>query len=262
MGVFFSNKNKNMNIVITGATSGIGLATARLFASKGHTLILLARRLEKLKEISALLQFTYKNNNIFFQCDVQNHQQVQNVFEKLKSANLGVDVLINNAGLSRGLEPIQDGILQNWEEMIDTNVKGLLYVSKEAIPLLKQANNPTIVNISSIAGRWVYPNGNVYCASKSAAKVLSEAMRIDLNQLGFRVVNIDPGLVETEFSEVRFHGDTERAKKVYEGYEPLTAENVAECIYFAVSAPSNVVIADMMILPKAQASATIVNKQQ
>lgn len=251
-----------MNILITGATSGIGLATAKLFASKGCTLILIARRLEKLKEISASLQYAYKNNNIFFQCDVQNQQQVENVFTKLKNANLGVDVLINNAGLSRGLEPIQDGLLQDWEEMIDTNVKGLLYVTKEAIPFLKNSSNPTIVNISSIAGRWVYPNGNVYCASKSAAKVLSESMRVDLNSLGFRVINIDPGLVETEFSEVRFHGDAERAKKVYEGYEPLTGDDIAECINFAVSAPSNVVIADMMILPKAQATATIVNKKQ
>ncbi len=249
-----------MNILITGASSGIGLSTAKLFASQGHTLILLARRLEKLKKLSAFLQLEYKNNNIYFQCDVQDYSQVQTVFSKLDDANIGIDILINNAGLSRGLEPIQDGILQNWEEMIDTNVKGLLYVTKEAVPFLKKSTNPTIVNIASIAGRWVYPNGNIYCATKSAVKMLSESMRVDFHQLGFRVVNIDPGLVETEFSEVRFHGDTEKAKTVYQGYEPLTGNDIAECITFAVNAPSNVVIADMMVLPKAQSTATIVHK--
>lgn len=252
---------KFKTIFITGASAGIGESCAEVFAEAGARLILLARRREKLVNLSARLLKMYGTETFSIECDVRNYKTVEKVINNLPDEWKNIDVLINNAGLARGIERIQEGVLENWEEMIDTNIKGLLYVTRLILPEMIKRGEGHIVNVASLAGRFVYPGGNVYCATKYAVKALSEGMLIDLNGTNIRVTNIDPGLVETEFSEVRFHGDTERAKKIYEGYTPLTGRDIAEIILFTVSRPKHVMIQDILVTPTDQVNPYILNKK-
>lgn len=246
--------------LITGATSGIGKSCAHLFAQQGYQLILVARREEKLKEVAKHLADKYAVEIKILIADVRDNSVLKEVFESLPEDWKKVDVLINNAGLSQGLDPVQNGDTNDWDTMIDTNVKGLLYVTKIVSNWMIAAKKGHIINIGSIAGKEVYPNGNVYCATKHAVDALNKGMRLDLLPHGIKVTAINPGMVETEFSVVRFKGDEDKAKKVYEGLEPLLAQDIADAIWFAVSRPAHVNINDMLIMPTAQASATVVNR--
>ncbi|MES2379127.1 MAG: SDR family oxidoreductase [Bacteroidota bacterium] len=247
--------------LITGATAGIGEACAQLFAREKYNLVLTGRRLDRLEKLAASLNKKYNTEVAVCAFDVRDREQVINNFESLPAKWKKVDVLINNAGLSQGLDPIQNGSLDDWDTMIDTNIKGLLYVSKVVSNWMITNGKGHIVNLGSIAGKEVYPNGNVYCATKAAVDALSKGMRIDLLSHGIKVTAIHPGAVETEFSEVRFHGDKERAKKVYDGFEPLVANDIAETIWFVVTRPKHVNINDMLIMPTAQATAAIINRK-
>lgn len=249
----------NQTVLITGATSGIGKATAELLASKGFRLILCGRRTERLNELSAQLNQQTEVQTLQF--DVRDRDEISNAISTLPNKFSQIDILINNAGNAHGLDPIQTGNLDDWDAMMDINVKGLLYVSKAIIPQMIERNNGFIVNIGSTAGKEVYPNGNVYCASKHAVNALNKGMRIDLNKHNIRVSAVHPGLVETEFSEVRFKGDIERAKKVYQGYQPLKPEDIADIIHFVITRPYHVNIEDLVVFPTAQATSTIINKQ-
>lgn len=249
----------NQTVLITGATSGIGKATAELLASKGFRLILCGRRTERLNELS--VQLNQQTEVQTLQFDVRDRDEISNAISTLPNKFSQIDILINNAGNAHGLDPIQTGNLDDWDAMMDINVKGLLYVSKAIIPQMIERNNGFIVNIGSTAGKEVYPNGNVYCASKHAVNALNKGMRIDLNKHNIRVSAVHPGLVETEFSEVRFKGDTERAKKVYQGYQPLKPEDIADIIHFVITRPYHVNIEDLVVFPTAQATSTIINKQ-
>ncbi|ERM84825.1 short-chain dehydrogenase [Rhodonellum psychrophilum GCM71 = DSM 17998] len=244
--------------LITGATSGIGKATALSLANLGYNIIATGRRKERLEALKAELP---EEAQLFTLCfDVKDREAVKAAFASLPESWRAIDVLINNAGNAHGMDPIQSGNVDNWDAMMDINVKGLLYVSKEVMPGMVERESGTIVNIGSIAGKEVYPNGNVYCASKHAVDAITNGMRMDLNPFGIKVIGIHPGLVETEFSLVRFKGDEDRSKKVYQGYDPLKAADIAEIIAFAVTRPAHVVMADIVILPTAQASATILKK--
>ncbi|NDK57049.1 SDR family NAD(P)-dependent oxidoreductase [Pontibacter fetidus] len=244
--------------LVTGATSGIGRATAVALAKQGYQIIAAGRRKERLEELQQELEGVTTVLPLLF--DVRNKEAVQYAIASLPAEWQQIDVLVNNAGNAHGLAPIQDGSLEDWDAMLDINVKGLLYVSHAVIPFMKQRGKGHIINIGSIAGKEVYANGNVYCASKFAVDALSKAMRIDLVQTGIKVSEVNPGAVETEFSEVRFKGDKERAASVYQGYEALRSEDVADLIAFIVTRPPHVNLAEVMILPAAQASATIINK--
>ncbi|WP_367865642.1 SDR family oxidoreductase [Pedobacter sp. WC2423] len=246
--------------LITGATSGIGKACAHLFAQQGYQLVLVARREEKLKEVAQHLADKYAVEIQILIADVRDNSVLKEVFESLPEDWKQIDVLINNAGLSQGLDPVQNGDTSDWDTMIDTNVKGLLYVTKIVSNWMIAAKKGHIINIGSIAGKEVYPNGNVYCATKHAVDALNKGMRLDLLPHGIKVTAINPGMVETEFSVVRFKGDEDKAKKVYEGLEPLLAQDIADAIWFVVSRPAHVNINDMLIMPTAQASATVVNR--
>lgn len=240
--------------LITGATAGIGEACARLFAQQKYDLIITGRRTERLTSLSQELTDVYGIKVTALTMDVRSKEEVQKL-ETLSDDWKKVDVLINNAGLSQGLDPINSGNTDDWDVMIDTNIKGLLYVTKVVSTwMVNNARGGHIINIGSIAGKETYLNGNVYCATKHAVDSLNKAMRIDLLPHKIKVTGIHPGAVETEFSEVRFKGDTERAKKVYDGYEPLHAQDIAETIWFAVSRPAHVNINDMLVMPTAQAS--------
>lgn len=251
----------NKIVFITGASAGIGKACAEVFASKKYKLILSARRIEKVQKLAQELQKAYGIEVIPLKMDVRKKSDVHRVLESLPQQWQEIEVLINNAGLSQGLDPIFSGSTDDWDRMIDTNIKGLLYVSRAVIPQMKDRQSGHIINIGSIAGKEVYPNGNVYCATKHAVDALSKAMRIDLLPYGVRVTALHPGAVETEFSLVRFKGDEDRAKKVYEGFVPLYAEDIAEAAWFVVSRPKHVTINDMVIMPTAQANATQIHKQ-
>ena len=244
--------------LVTGATSGIGKATAQILAKNNYKIILCGRREDRLLELKKELSSFTEVCTLSF--DVRDKKAVFDSINSLPEAFSKIDVLINNAGNAHGLDSIQNGDLDDWDAMIDINVKGLLYVSKAIIPKMIAQKSGHIINIGSIAGKEVYPNGNVYCASKHAVDALNQAMRIDLNPFGIRVGGIHPGAVETEFSEVRFKGDSERAANVYKGFEPLRAEDIADIIHFVVSRPYHVNIADLIVLPTAQASATVMNK--
>ncbi|GAA4103937.1 SDR family oxidoreductase [Mucilaginibacter panaciglaebae] len=242
--------------LITGATAGIGEACAELFARENYNLILTGRRADRLEKLAAKLNKKYDTEVAVCAFDVRDREAVTTNFENLPAKWKKVDVLINNAGLSQGLDPIQKGDIDDWDTMIDTNIKGLLYVSRVVSNWMIKNGKGHIVNLGSIAGKEVYPNGNVYCATKHAVDALSKGMRIDLVQHGIKVTAIHPGAVETEFSEVRFHGDKERAKKVYDGFEPLVAEDIADTIFFVVSRPKHVNINELLIMPAAQATAS------
>ena len=247
--------------LITGATSGIGEACAHLFAQQGYRLVLVARRQNKLEELAKHFADKYAVEIKTLIADVRDKVALTAVLEALPDSWKEIDVLINNAGLSQGLEPIDKGDTNDWDAMIDTNVKGLLYVTKVVSNWMITNKKGHIVNIGSIAGKEVYPNGNVYCATKHAVDALNKGMRMDLLPHGIKVTAIHPGMVETEFSVVRFKGDEERAKKVYDGFEPLLAPDIADAIWFAVSRPAHVNINDMLIMPTAQASATLLQRK-
>ena len=248
----------SLTAFITGATSGIGKATAELFAKNKIRLVLCGRRAERLEELQQTLGKITDVTTLQF--DVSNKEAVFLAIKSLPDNFRDIDILLNNAGNAHGLSSIQDGDLDDWDAMLDINVKGLLYVSKAIIPNMTARNSGFIVNIGSIAAKEVYPNGNVYCASKHAVNALNKAMRIDLNKHNIRVSAIHPGAVETEFSEVRFKGDTEKAKSVYAGYKALQAADIADIIHFVVTRPYHVNIEDLIVYPTAQASATIMNK--
>ena len=245
-------------ILITGATSGIGLAAAKKLVNEKNQLILCGRRQRKLDEISEELS---KSANVLSLCfDVSNKNEVNRLLNDLPEQFSSVDVLINNAGNAHGLDTIQDGSLDDWDNMIDSNVKGLLYVSRVIIPKMIEQKCGHIINIGSLAGREVYEKGNIYCATKHAVNAISKAMRIDLNKTGIKVSEINPGLVETDFSNVRFKGDSNLAEKVYQGYKALQANDIADIIEFVINRPSHVNIADILVLPQAQATSMVINK--
>ena len=250
----------NKIALITGATSGIGKACAEILAENNFDLIITGRRNDRLNELSDHLKQKRQIKVLTLNFDVRERNKVEQILNDLPNEWKNIDVLINNAGLAAGVDPIQKGDINDWDIMIDTNVKGLLYVSRMVIPWMVEQKKGHIVNIASIAGKEVYPNGNVYCASKYAVDALSKGMRIDLVNYGIKVTNIAPGMVETEFSEVRLHGDLEAAKNVYKGFEPLKAEDIADTVWFALSRPAHVQIGDVLILPSAQASATLVKR--
>ncbi|GAA3967598.1 SDR family oxidoreductase [Mucilaginibacter dorajii] len=242
--------------LITGATAGIGEACAHVFAREGYNLILTGRREDRLNKVASYLNDKYNVEVTAMSFDVRNRAEVIENLNELPAEWKNVDVLVNNAGLSQGLDPIQKGDIDDWETMIDTNIKGLLYVSKVVSNWMIDNGKGHIINLGSIAGKEVYPNGNVYCATKHAVDALNKGMRADLLPFGIRVTAVHPGAVETEFSEVRFKGDRERAKKVYDGFEPLIAQDIAETIWFVASRPAHVNINDLVIMPTAQATAT------
>ncbi len=247
--------------LITGATSGIGEACAHLFAREQYNLVLTGRRTDRLEKLAKKLNSKYNTEIAVSSFDVREREQVISNLEELPAKWKKVNVLINNAGLSQGLDPIQNGSYDDWDTMIDTNIKGLLYVSKVVSTWMVANKFGHIVNLGSIAGKEVYPNGNVYCATKAAVDALNKAMRIDLLPYGIKVTGVHPGAVETEFSEVRFKGDKERAKRVYDGFEPLVAADIAETIWFAVSRPAHVNINEIIVMPTAQASAAIIARK-
>ena len=243
---------------ITGATSGIGKSTAKLLGQNGYRIIACGRRQERLDELKADLTATTDVHLLNF--DVRDKESVFTAIESLPEDWKQIDLLVNNAGNAHGLSSIQNGSIDDWDAMIDINVKGLLYVSKAIIPGMVARKAGHIINIGSIAGKEVYPNGNVYCASKHAVDAINNGMRIDLNAHNIRVSQIAPGLVETEFSLVRFKGDADKSKSVYEGYDALKPEDIADLILFMATRPAHVNLADVLILPTAQANATTVNK--
>lgn len=247
---------------ITGASSGFGEAIAESLAKEGFQLIIAARRTERLIALKERLSGLCSNIHIL-SMDVRQEEAVQNAISSLpKEVKNHIEILVNNAGLAVGRGPIDEGVSEDWERMIDTNIKGLLYVTKAVVPFLKLQKHGHIVNIASIAGKEVYPGGNVYCASKHAVDALSRSMRIDLISYGIKVTNIAPGAAETEFSLVRFKGDQSTADSVYEGYDALQAEDIADSVLFAVTRPAHVNISDITIMPTAQASASIVHKDR
>jgi len=245
---------KDKIVCITGASAGIGLACAREFAKQGCRLLLAARRLERLRQLAGELKKSHGTTAHVFALDVMKPDNVEKAFASLPPEWRAIDILVNNAGLSRGLDRLQDGKLQDWEEMIDTNIKGLLYVTRQVLPGMVERRSGHVLNLGSIAGHQVYPGGNVYCATKFAVNALSHAMRMDLLGTGVRVCSVEPGLVQTEFSEVRFRGDRARAAAVYQNTRPLKPEDVAEVVAFAASRPPHVDISEVIIMPTDQAS--------
>ena len=245
-------------VFITGASSGIGRSTTELLAEKGFRIVACGRREERLSELKK--QWGPQLHTLCF--DVRDRDAIFSAVESLPPEFREISILINNAGNAHGLDSIQEGSLDDWDAMIDINVKGLLYVTKALLPSLLKDGRGHIINIGSTAGKEVYPKGNVYCASKHAVDAINQALRMDLNAHGIRVGAVNPGLVQTEFSEVRFKGDTGRAEKVYQGYQPLTPEDIAEIIHFVISRPQHVNIADLVVMPTDQASSTIVRKQK
>jgi len=244
-----------MLVLITGATSGIGKATAEIFAKNGYDLIITGRREERLVSVKKDLKKSgVKVTTLCF--DIRDLKQVKEALASVSSELKKLDILINNAGLAAGSSTIQAGDINDWERMIDTNIKGLLYITREIAPLLIESNKGHIINLGSVAGKEVYPNGNVYCATKFAVDALNKAMRLELLPHNIKVTSINPGMVETEFSIVRFQGDEDRAKKVYEGLQPLTAQDIAETVYWTATRPAHVNINELIIMPTAQANTT------
>lgn len=255
------NNLVNKNVFITGASSGIGKACAEAFAKQRANLILTARRIEKLNELANKLS---RETGVKVKCielDVRDKKKVHEVASSLVGEWKNIDILINNAGLAKGFDKIYEGKTDDWEEMIDTNIKGLLYVTRQLLPLMVARGEGHIINIGSLAGHEVYPYGNVYAATKFAVNALSRSIRLDVIDKGIKVSSVDPGLVETDFSIVRFSGDKERAKNVYSGIEPLTAKDIAEAVLFCSNRPAHVNINEVILTPVAQASATLVHRK-
>ena len=245
--------------LITGATSGIGKSTAIRFAVDGIKLVLCGRRTDRLEKLKSELSVETSVHILSF--DVRNKEEVLKNIESLPEEFRNIDILVNNAGNAHGLDPIQTGSMDDWDAMLDINVKGLLYVSKAVIPGMIESQSGHIINIGSTAGKEVYPNGNVYCASKHAVDAINQGMRLDLNGNGIRVGAVNPGLTQTEFSDVRFKGNSEKAEKVYQGFKALQPEDIADIIHFVVTRPYHVNIADLTVMPTAQASSTMVDKK-
>jgi 3-hydroxy acid dehydrogenase/malonic semialdehyde reductase len=241
---------------ITGASAGFGKATAELFAQNGWDVVITGRRKTRLEVLERQLKEKYNVDVLLLTFDVRSHEEVKKAVESLSEKWKNIDLLVNNAGLAAGLGPIQEGVLSDWEEMIDTNVKGLLYMTRNIAPLMIANKKGHIVNIGSIAGKEVYANGNVYCGTKHAVDALTKAMRIDMVPHGIKVTQIAPGMAETEFSIVRFKGDDEKAKSVYKGLTPLSAQDIAETIWWVANRPAHVNINDIVIMPTAQANST------
>ncbi len=256
------NKLSNKIVFITGASSGIGLACAEAFAKEGANLILTARRIAILKKLSQSFIKKYKVKVFIAQLDVRNKDEVKKIISSLPKEWKKIDILINNAGLARGFSNIDEGSTEDWDEMIDTNVKGLLYVSREILSLMVKRKKGHVINIGSIAGHLVYPKGNVYSATKFAINALTKAMRLDLYEKDIRISSVDPGMVETEFSLVRFRGDKERAKKVYEGLKPLTPEDIADAVLYCATRPQHVNIDEIIITPSIQASPMHIKRKE
>jgi 3-hydroxy acid dehydrogenase/malonic semialdehyde reductase len=258
--IFRKFESMKKTVFITGATAGFGEATAKLFAQNGHNVIITGRRNERLVELQKNIESSY-GTKVFPLCfDVRNEESVKEAVASLPEWWCNIDILINNAGLASGLDPIQNGETSDWDKMIDTNVKGLLYVSKAVIPLLIKNKKGHIINIGSTAGKEVYPNGNVYCASKHAVDAITKGMRLDLLPEGIKVTQIAPGAANTEFSTVRFHGDKERADNAYNGYQPMVAEDIAEVIYYTTSLPDHLCINDLVLTSLAQANSYVIHR--
>ncbi len=252
---------KGKIVIVTGASAGIGKACAEYFAAEGAKLILAARRTEHLKILSDSLRNQYGTESVWYQLDVRERDEVKNIVERLPNEWKSVDILINNAGLSQGLDKIQDGDIDDWERMLDTNVKGLLYVTRAVLPSMLQRGKGHIINISSIAGYSVYPRGNVYCASKFAVRALNEGMLIDTVDTPIKITSVSPGLVDTEFSTVRFKGNKERAATVYKGIDALTADDIAEAVIFCATRPAHANVTELTMLATNQATGAIVHRE-
>ena len=244
----------NKIALITGTTSGIGKATALQLAEQNYDLIITGRRKERLESLASEITDKFNCKIITLNFDIRKKQEVDDAIDSLSGNWKNIAVLVNNAGLAAGADPIHEGLVDDWERMIDTNIKGLLYISKKVMPLMIERKTGHIVNIGSVAGKQVYANGNVYCGTKHAVDAITQGMRVDLLHYGIRVTQIAPGAVDTEFSVVRFHGDEDKAKQVYKGYEPLYADDIANAVVFAITRPPHVNINDMLIMPTAQAS--------
>lgn len=255
------NNLSNKTVFITGASSGIGKACAEVFAKQKANLILTARRIDKLNELAKNIVDEYGVKVKFIELDVRDKNKVNEVISTLEDEWKNIDILINNAGLARGFDKIYEGKTDDWDEMIDTNIKGLLYVTRQLLPQMVKKEKGHIINIGSIAGHEVYPNGNVYAATKFAVNALTKSIRLDVIDKGIKVSSVDPGLVETEFSIVRFSGDEKRAKNVYSGINPLTGKDIAEVVLFCANRPDHVNINDVILTPVAQASATMVHRK-
>jgi 3-hydroxy acid dehydrogenase / malonic semialdehyde reductase len=252
---------KNRIVLITGASSGIGRACAKAFAGQGARVLMAARRGDRLAELASEIKGEFGVPVHHFELDVRRQPDVAKAVAGLPAEWAAIDVLVNNAGLSRGLDKLHEGLLSDWEEMIDTNVKGLLYVSRAVLPGMVARGRGHVINIGSIAGHDLYPGGNVYCATKFAVNALSRGLRMDLVATPIRVSTVDPGMVETEFSLVRFHGDGERAAGVYKGITPLSGDDVADAVVYCATRPPHVSIAEMIVMPTNQASPTVVYKK-
>ena len=249
-------------VFITGASSGIGRATAKAFAEQGASLLLCARRVERLDQLKSDLEKSFHGVRInTFELDVRDQEAVEFSLKSLPVDWQAIDILVNNAGLSRGLDPLQEGSIDDWDEMIDTNVKGLLYVTRAVLPGMIARGSGHVINVGSIAGHEVYPKGNVYSATKHAVSAITKGMRLDLMGTGVKVTTVDPGLVETEFSIVRFHGDEAKANAVYKGLQPLTPSDIADTVLWAATRPAHVQIAEVIIFPTAQASSMHVHRE-
>ena len=253
---------KEKSVLITGASSGIGLACAQAFAERGCRLLLAARRKDRLDELSSLLNEEHGAEVLIAALDVRDRSAVETWVDGLPDGWRDIDILVNNAGLARGLAPLHEGDIEDWEEMIDTNVKGLLYVTRAVLRTMVDRGRGHVINIGSIAGHEVYPGGNVYCASKHAVAALNRSLGIDTLGTGVRVSAVDPGMVETEFSLVRFHGDSERADGVYKGIEPLTPADVADAVLFCATRPENANVREMILMAGAQASAVHAHRSE
>lgn len=253
---------ENKIVMITGATSGIGKACAYAFAKEKANLIINGRREELLTEVSEDIKSKYNVDVYSHKLDVRNRSAVESSIKNLPAEWKKIDVLVNNAGLALGLAKLHEDDPDKWEDMIDTNIKGLLYVTRNVVPLMVKRNSGHIINIGSIAGRIVYPKGGVYCATKHAVNAITNSLRIDLNDKNIRVSTVDPGAVETDFSIIRFDGDEEKAKNVYKGYEPLVAEDIADCVMFCATRPLHVSIHEIVVMPRAQANPFVLHREE
>ena len=251
----------NKITLITGATSGIGRSCATIFAKNGHYIIITGRRIDRLDEVSKELKSKYGINVLPLAFDIRNNSEVISAISSLPNEWIKIEILINNAGLAVGLNTIHEGEIDDWERMIDTNVKGLLYISRAVLPLFVKNKKGHVINIGSIAGKEVYPFGNVYCATKHAVDAITKAMRTELVKDGVKVTQIAPGAIETEFSIVRFKGDKEKAAGIYKGFKPLEPEDIADIVYYTTTLPSHVNINDLIVMPTAQASSTVFDKK-